>query len=559
VPARRRIVCCCGARARLVWERRATVALSLALCLLAQSGRSSQEAVAAGLGCPRQGAAREIHAEALKACLERGGGVDVHEKTVPEKLDLRTIRAIEGPFTCHKCRFEGGIDGSDIVFKKTVDLTGSQIFASLRMRATRFEGAALFSLFPEEATTIFHKGVDFSLAVFGDIASFDHAKLMRPAKFTSTRFLSNASFSLATFNRAASFEGAIFADEADFASVALSKAIPNPVKVEGFPCASKGFNSGAFEGSVTFERASFRSTADFRQRCFGRSAVFARTDFAKRAEFPQAVFLGEAKYEGASMESGGTFRAADFNRKATFDQMVAGGSIDFTDAHFLSSASFFGLTSDDELAFDDATFTNQVEMDGLSVASIVLEVDSVKRVIGDIEKRHVLQMIESTAKGRGDLSRANDAYFERRKLMSERYGTFRRLEDIFIFRGLAGYLVRPTHPLISLAALALFAALIRWSLVFRSEGSVSERSGSRNVVGVKSLRGLAVLLWRHFRRFVSEYWRTVRRTVRDERESDPEPQPLVVEVAIYRVLFVVALIGLANSNPTLRQMIDAAL
>jgi hypothetical protein len=519
---------------------------------------SPQEAVGAGLACLRQSAAREIHAETLKACLERGGGVDLHEKTVPETLDLRTIRAIEGPFTCHKCRFEGGIDGSDVVFKKTVDLTGSQIFANLRMRATRFEGAALFSLFPEEATTIFHKGVDFSLAVFDDIASFEHATLMRPANFTSTRFLSNASFSLATFNRAASFEGAIFADEADFAAVDLSKATPNPVKVKGFPCASKTFHSGAFEGSVTFERASFRSTADFRQRCFGRNATFARTDFAKRAEFPQAEFLGETKYEGAHMESGGTFRGADF-RTAAFDHVVAGGSIDFTEAHFLSTASFFDLTSNDELAFDDATFKNQVDMDGLSVASLVLEVDSVKRVIGDIEKRHILQMIESTAKERGDLGRANDAYFERRKLMSERYGVFRRLEDIFIFRGLAGYLVRPTHPLISLAVLALFAALIRWSLVFRSEGGVSEKSGSRSVAGVKSLRGLAVRLWRHFRRFVSEYWRTVRRTVRDKRESDPEPQPLVVEVAIYRVLFVVALIGLANSNPTLRQMIDAAL
>jgi hypothetical protein len=501
---------------------------------------------------------KEIQAEALKDCLERGGRVDLRHKTVSEKLDLRTIGTIESPFACRGCRFEGGIDGSDVVFKKTVDLTGSTILADLKMRAALFEGAALFSGPQTEATTIFFGGVDFSLAVFDDILSFDGATLRRPAKFTSTRFLGNASFSLATFLADASFDGAIFADEAGFASVDLSKGLR--VQQKGsLPCASGGVGQGAFEGPVTFERTSFRGTADFRQRCFGRGAGFAGADFAKRADFTQSEFLHDTTFEGARMEGGATFQDAAFKGAADFNEMAAGGALDFTAVAILGDANFFGVTSDNALVFERATFNNQVKLDDLSVASLLLDVDAAKRVTGDTEKRDILGMIESSAKERGDLDRANDAYFERRKLLSKEYGSVERLGDTLIYRGLAGYLVRPKNPLIALVALALFAALARWSLVFRSHGSTSKNSGTRNVVGSKSPSRVAGLLWRHFRRFVHEYWRTVRRTVRDERESDQEPHPLFVEVAIYRALFVVALIGLANSNPTLRQMVDAAL
>jgi hypothetical protein len=42
------------------------------------------------------------------------------------------------------------------------------------------------------------------------------------------------------------------------------------------------------------------------------------------------------------------------------------------------------------------------------------------------------------------------------------------------------------------------------------------------------------------------------------RGNGPEPRAVVrAETLVYRVLLVVALIALANSNPTLRQMFDA--
>jgi hypothetical protein len=466
---------------------------------------------------------------------------------------------IETPFACRDCRFEAAVDASEVVLKRSIELTGSTIEGVLKMRGAIFEGAALFSG-PDKPTT-FGGRLDLSLVVFNDIASFEAATFNGRAAFSSARFLGDASFSLATFLASASFAGAVFAQEAAFPATATS----DPAKdvVGGGLCASEGSaaGQGAFEKAVTFDRAAFRSTADFRQRCFGSRVRFAQTDFAKRVEFVQAEFLGGATFDGARMTGGGTFRDAEFDRETSFEDVTAGGNLDFTVATFLKDADFFGLSSDGALIFEDAIFAGPIDMGNLSAAGLVLEVDAVRHAAGNAERRDVLRMIESSAKERGDLAAANDASFERRKLLSAEYGPVRRVWDVLVYRGLAGYLVRPKHPLIALAVLSLLAALIRWPLVLRSQDSASARSPARaaGTQGAKIPARIVTVAWRHLRGFFGEYWRTIRRTLRDGQESEPEPQPTFVEVATYRVLFVVALIGLANSNPTLRQMVDAAL
>lgn len=524
----------------------------------------SQEAAAAPVGCPELNRGRDIRAEAVTACLQRGGRVDLSNKIIRQELDLRGLAVVETPFACRECRFEGAVDASEVVFKRTIDLTGSTMKRAFKMRGAIFEGAALFSG-PETPST-FEGRLDFGLAVFNDIASFEEATFKERAAFSSTRFLGDVSFSATTFLGGARFRGAVFAQDAAFPSAATSDAAAqgNDVDEGRGVCASEGSarGQGAFEGPVTFDGATFRGTADFRQRCFGSRGRFAETDFAKRVEFVQAEFLRGATFEDARLTGGATFRDAEFDEAAIFTHVTAGGSLDFTVASFLDDADFFGLLSDAALILDDAIFAKQIDMGELSAASLVLDVDAAKLANGDVEKRDILRMIESSAKERGDLAVANDASFERRKLVSKEYGPLRRAWDVVVYRGLAGYLVRPKHPLIALAALVFLAALIRWPLVLRAQDSDSTTSPSRPPRDTRRANPstcLTTRVWRHLRGFLSEYWRTIRRTVRDKQESEPEPQPLFVEVAIYRALFVVALIGLANSNPTLRQMVDAAL
>jgi Pentapeptide repeats (9 copies) len=564
VPAPRRMVAAAVRTVGQLGARPAIALLPIGLALwLPQMPLGPPKAgAAASLECPELSRGRVIPAEAVTACLQRGGRVDLSNKIIRHELDLSPLAAVGTPFACRKCRFEGAIDASEVVFKRTIELTGSTMKRALKMRGTIFEGAALFSG-PETPST-FEGRLDFSLVVFNDIASFEEATFKERAAFSSTRFLGDVSFSATTFLAGAAFDGAVFAQDASFPSAATSEtaaattdtAAQGKDVAEGSPlCASIGSagGQGAFEGPVTFDRATFRGTADFRQRCFGSRGRFAETDFARRVEFVQAEFLRGATFEDARLTGGATFRDAVFDEPAIFKHVTAGGSLDFTVASFLSDADFFGLLSDAALILDDAIFARRIDMGELSAASLVLDVDTVKRAYGDVEKREILRMIESSAKERGDLAVANDASFERRKLLSKEYGPIRRAWDVLVYRGLAGYLVRPKHPLIALAALAFLAALIRWPLVLRAQDSEST-----NTRRASPSATVATLAW-HVRSFLSEYWRTIRRTLRDKQESEPEPQPLFVEVVIYRTLFVVALIGLANSNPTLRQMVDAAL
>jgi len=543
--------------------RPAIVLVPIALAVwLPQTRISPPEAAAASLACPELSEAR-IRAEAVTACLRRGARVDLSNKTIRHELDLNPLEVVETPFACRQCTFEA-IDASQVVFKRTIELTGSTIKRALKMNGAIFEGAALFDSRPETPLTL-QARADFRRVVFNDIASFEGATFKKGATFTSTRFLGDVSFSAATFRASAAFNDAVFAQNAAFRSADTSEAPAqgNDVDEGRGVCASEGSAAGrgAFEGPVTFDRASFRGGADFRQRCFGRRGRFEQTDFAKRAEFVQAEFLRGATFQGARLTGGATFRDVEFDKKADFRNVAAGGSLDFTVASFLDKADFFGLLADAALIFDDARFAKQIDMRELSVASLVLEVNAAKRADSDVEKRDILRMIESSAKERGDLAAANDASYERRKLLSKEYGPLRRAWDYLVYRGLAGYLVRPKHPLIALAALALVAALIRWPLVRRSQQSASATSLSKTPATrqARSSASAATLVLRHLRGFLSEYWRTIRRTVRDKQESEPEPQPPFIEVVIYRALFVVALISLANSNPTLRQMVDAAL
>jgi hypothetical protein len=548
-----------AAAARVIARPRAhgaTVTLPLALTLLWLSPGvvGPQDAPAAPPRCPQQSAPRDVPAAAIEACLEQGGRVDLQDKTIRGDLDLRGVQDVERPLACRRCRFGGDVDASEVVFRRAVDLTGSRVRGALNMRGAFFHGAALFSSAGSGAT--FQGAADFTLAVFTDILSFEEATFGRPARFVSARFLNTASFSLATFLADVSFDGAAFAGDASFGATRAED--DDTARVGAGACAEAGSTRGAFERRASFVRTAFRRGADFRQRCFGRRARFAQTNFGERAEFTQAAFLGDATFADARLQDGATFRAAVFAKAASFEDATSGGTLDFDVASFLGRADFFGLVSESALVLDDADFEQQIEMEELSAASLLLEVEAADRVAG-VEKRRVLQLIESAAKARGDLDRANDAHYERLSLESEKYGPVRRFWDVVFYRGFAGYLVRPAHPLIALAVLAFLAALIRRVLVLRSRDS--ENVSSHELPGwwrTKSGLRWMVLAWRRFREFVHEYWRTIRRTVRDKQESEPDPQPLFLEVAVYRVLFVVAIIGLANSNPTLRQMVDAA-
>jgi len=160
----------------------------------------------------------------------------------------------------------------------------------------------------------------------------------------------------------------------------------------------------------------------------------------------------------------------------------------------------------------------------------------------------VLELIESSAKARDDLALANDAHYRLEVLRSQHYAWPLHVLDLVFYRSVAGYLVRPVHPLVTLLALVLVVSAIRSS------------RRSRRVSGSSSVqtRTFSVRRRRSFRGALDDYAHEVLDTVAFIAPGQGEAAlGRRFESNVYRVLVVCALFGLANSNPTLRQMLDA--
>jgi hypothetical protein len=73
----------------------------------------------------------------------------------------------------------------------------------------------------------------------------------------------------------------------------------------------------------------------------------------------------------------------------------------------------------------------------------------------------VLERVESTARANGRTGVANDARFELLSRRHDKLGQPQRFYDGMFYRDIAGYLVRPTHPLVWFLVLVGIGAVVR--------------------------------------------------------------------------------------------------
>jgi uncharacterized protein YjbI with pentapeptide repeats len=499
-------------------------------------------------------------AQRVVARLRRGKTAALSCVQIPDRLDLTSLATIAQSFKCRSCRLERGLIASDVVFARTVDLSGSEIWGPVDLEGATFQGPVLFASAP--ASVEFRKPVDASLAVFGDLASFEQAVFESHVDFGLARFRGDTSFAGATF-KAASFGGAAF---------------DGPVVLD----------RATFEAAADFTRASFAST-DFRRVHFELST--AQTDFSEAvfrgdADFSLDVFSGGAKFNYAQFLQHAAFVGTEFDpgsnpdhMAASFDNVSAAGDVDFSFATFTASglpdstspgerpppiASFFKLVVAGTLSFSNANFRfpagYTVAMDNLSAKSLVLDVDETPLVDDDpgasTNRQHVLELIESSSKEQNDLVTANDADYQLHVLRSRKYSWPLRVLDLAFYRGIAGYFVRPLRPLLTLLALALLLSAVR-IVVGRPLGTTDDAAAKPNP-GPPQRRGRWRRLGRGFVVHVNEFLDTLT-LIGPQRWNAAGGQRLELrlESVVYRVLVACALIALANSNPTLRQLVDA--
>ena len=156
-------------------------------------------------------------------------------------------------------------------------------------------------------------------------------------------------------------------------------------------------------------------------------------------------------------------------------------------------------------------------------------------------------MVKVSAKVRNDLTVANDAHYDLAALRSDGYWWPWRMLDRGFSGGIAGYFVRPFKPMVALLVLAAILALVR-TIRTRSNSPQPRRSARwRSTIADAGM-------WLH--RFTTELLDALARIGRGASTDGPSLGRRL-ETFTYRVLIVCAVLGFANSNPTLRQMLDA--
>jgi hypothetical protein len=459
--------------------------------------------------------ARVLPAAQVRALLQRGP-VALQGITVRGTLDLRPLGIVEHRLECRSCRLEGGLVGSGVVFDRTLDLSGSQIAGAVEMEGARFREPVLLGSPPALGPTAFEGRIDFSLAKFDDFVSFEEARFAKYADFVYTRFGSEAIFT-----------------------------------------------GGRFEAGVSFDRAWFTSGADFRRRFFRSRASFVACEFRGRADFGQARFSREADLRLVRFDGDGAFVGTEFagfhsEWAVSFEGATAERSVNFGFSTFWNDANFRRMTAK-RVSYADAQFPQRpsVVMGDFFAADLRMSVGTVLQSVQPEDRRAVLQLIEASAKERGDLGVANDAHYAQAVLAGDGYPWPRRSLDFAFYRLIAGYFVRPLRPLTVFVALVLLFSIARCVRSRReletTLGPAPDEGGHRRSRRLRAVaRGLAG--------FGSQCLDTI--SLVGRLRSRPEVAaglPIRLELLAYRALVVCVLIGLANSNPTLRQMLDALL
>ena len=442
------------------------------------------------------------------------------------------------PFECTNCRFDGPVSARNAVFMRRVDLAGATFTKTVQMIGASFGGSASFG--STIAPSHFERDANFTLATFGDTADFENVSF------------GDATFDLARFKGDAIFAGGAF--------------------------------KAAFEGPTSFQRTSFAGTADFRDRVFeqtpdfteatfaGRSDFSGLTEFKHGATFAETAFGPETSFIAAKFE--GEVKAADVT---SFDHVTSSGTIDFSAATISAPLRILrsvvgGLTFAQVLYESGGT----LNLDSDTAPSFYLDIGSLSYVKGGDasstvhDRETALALLEASAKADNNLSLANDAHYRLESLKSTQYREPLHLLDLFFYNWIAGYLVRPDHPIFTLVAIALLLSLVRAFILVPEPRTAGDPSRIRPEL---TKRGDAIGArlgqitgrfgtWLHasvrpgFAHFGHELLDTFRLILPG---SGAAAKGRRAEAFAYRALFVCMLIGFANSNPTLRQMLDALL
>jgi hypothetical protein len=456
--------------------------------------------------------------------IARGERIDETDIRIEGEIDLVALGQIKQALRCNHCHVTGGVRAADVTFEQMVDLTDVTIDGDVDLRGSTFEGPAFFTGTTAEGARL-EGAVDLTSAVFKDVASFQGARIGGRYSAVGTRFAADASFTSGHFLQPVNFERATFGGRAQL-------------------------NDVVFGAGVSFLRATFVGHADLSVSASCDSVVLRSSAFAVLDMTGFAV----GNLAGAACTSAPPRPKLEVTN-------ASGGTLDLQkavtpklDLNGLRISSVIDLR---ELEATELVWNN-VTTAGLRAAPESL--DGIQSVSNHMDG---LTALEDTARRAGDLRTANDARYARLGLASERQPWWRRLPDIVLYRWIAGYLVRPSHPINTFVLLVLAGAVAR--VVRRARRNVLP---PRVTTTTKRTGAAGALLWG-----IGVGLTALIQAARGALARKPKNMPTVDEFGRVRdyvsvaargfeylsgkaLLFVFGLC-LGNSNATLRQLIDA--
>jgi hypothetical protein len=508
-----------------------------------------------------------------------GKPIEYDGVTVVGDVDLSSVDTAARIVRCTDCTFTGSIRASNAIFNRVVDLSGADIRGDARFDGAIFRDAFLMSRTVDRAARI-HGRTSFTLAAFHGPATFDAIRMDGDADFRVSQFLGYASFANANALGTISFDSSLFEGRAMFGGTSVPDEDDDLPAGVGCPTPIHG----TFVGPSSFVSVAFAGKLDARGRCFAGDASFAGATFAA-VDFDLARFGGSARFDDVGIEGPASFRAVRVDGALWFRNAALHGPTDFDSATFVGRTDLHGTVASDSLSLEDVTIKSTIGLDQVHAASFRMQLGRLKSLQSKPIQKQVLTMVEATAREQGDLATANDAAFERSSMETDDKQGSEWMAGM-LAREVGGYFVRPLYPLRAILALFLLGTLIRFA--DRTSLRTAIASGALRVgAGASSLRssnavpdlptmaakgrgamaGLGMGVGGTFLAMAYSAQDTLRAAFSLKLGSD-ETRPangreLMVAVAkavewiAYKLLFATFLLGLANSNPTFKQLIEA--
>lgn len=484
--------------------------------------------VVAPLSCATANATADIDDRTITgrefATLLENGGVDASNVTVTGDVDLRGAGRITEIVSCEDCTIAGSLKASDIEFARVVSLPGLSLVGSLDVHGATFDDAFLLQRSARRPAVV-HGPADLRMVTFRHRASFDGAQFNDEVVARNLTARDNTSW----------------VDSAFMGAADLSRTHWS---------ATASFNGAAFGSDAAFGRAIFNGPSSFRGAQFGRRATFDAAAFGDAVDFAFAGFHDATTFEQATFAAAANFRSVRAIGTLSFDQAHLRGTLDMEAAYLTENVSLASMTGAGVVSMSDMLMApnSWLRLEPMRITGLRLDPASVRHLRGPRERIDALHAVEKTAIADGDMRLANRSKYARLAAEGGKRGTSLRVLDAVFYRGIAGYLVRPIHPLAVLLTVVAVASTVRILLRVRPPSRARRRRVARSrdalLVGVsESVRRATTL--------------RLRTHDADARQPTIGDAALVAEWCAYKVLTALLLVSVANASPTLREVINA--